>query len=263
MTDEKNQYEVLKDAAVRFFKPVGSNIQQTEPSEPVKALQIEEVQQVVESALVHPFKTLEAMIKLLERQDTMLQTLIQDNLIKRQQHDDPATLGATLNYQLTYHRHLYVYLYSNTAFTLQVSNGATQVIPANYWSLVNYPAGLYLTVAGGSDTAPINCTFRSCDVPLTPAQQQVAIDTYTYFHIASNATFNVKTSAGKLHVVAVNNPGASWVINIYDNASGSGTVIGIENPFTTGTIEYDVQFVNGLTIITSGTTPGDITVAFK
>lgn len=175
MTEEKNEVNELKHASFRWYKPKGSEIQHTVPSEPVKALQIEDVEQVVQSALIHPFKSLENIEKLLERVISLDDELIKDNLIKRQQHDDVASIGATLNYSLMYHRHLYVYCYCNTSFTLAVSNGATQVIPANYWSLVNYPAGSSLTVSGGSDTAPLLCTFRSCDVPLQPAQQQVSV----------------------------------------------------------------------------------------
>lgn len=163
----------MKVSEFKFYKPT---IEHTVPSEPIRALQIEEVQEVVENALIHPFHTMERVVELLQNNEVLLNQLIQDNLIKRQNHDDTALLGLTLNYQLVYHRHLYVYLYSNVGFTLLVSNGATQVIPANYWSLVNYPAGVYLSVQGGSDTAPILCTFRSCDVPMTPAQQQVLVD---------------------------------------------------------------------------------------
>jgi hypothetical protein len=154
---------------------VSAEIQHTEPSEPVKELQVQEQLDRIESALLHPWHTLEMIEKYVERQDKFLDMLVKDNLIKRQVHDDFALLGLTLNYALKYHRHLFVYLYTATPFTLAVSNGYSQTVPANYWTLVNFPEGVYLTVSGGSDTTPILCQFRACDVPLEPGIQQVTL----------------------------------------------------------------------------------------
>lgn len=162
-------------------------IEHTAESEPVKALQIEDIERVVHESIFHPMKALEDVIKTLEIQNKLLKEIVNDNLIKRQYHDDFAQLGLTLNYRLVYHRHTYVYLYSATAFTLAVSDGSSQAIPANYYVLLNYPEGVYLTVSGGSDTSPILCRFRSCDVQLEPGTQQMTFTNSTIAATQSGA----------------------------------------------------------------------------
>lgn len=159
----------------KWFNPKGSTVQQTEPSRPIKELQLDERFDKLESALVHPFKSIENIEKHIENEQALIERLVQDNLIRRSFQDTPISIGLNVSYQLEYHRHLYVYLYSNTGFTLQVSTGATQVIPANYWTNVSYPRGSYFTVSGGSDTAQQVCWVRACDVPMEMATQQVAI----------------------------------------------------------------------------------------
>src|SRR5487761_171540 len=139
-------------------------IETTVPSEPIKALQIEDIEHVIHESIFHPMQAISDLVREANRTNALLDEIVKDNLIKRQVHDDWSNIGLTLNYKLSYHRHTFVYCYSNTGFTLQVSNGATQIVPANYWTLVNYPEGVYLTVLGGSDTVPLLVQFRACDV---------------------------------------------------------------------------------------------------
>lgn len=88
---------------------------------------------------------------------------------------------------------------------------------------------------------------------------------WNYNHITTAATTVVKTTNGILHTVTINTPVASGVVTLYDNASTSGTVIGaitlpstlIEGPIT---LTYDAYFVNGLTVISTGTF--DVTVTY-
>lgn len=88
---------------------------------------------------------------------------------------------------------------------------------------------------------------------------------WNYTHITTAATTVVKATNGVLHTITINTPVASGVINLYDNASTSGTVIGvitlpstlIEGPIT---LTYDALFLNGLTIISTGTF--DVTVTY-
>ena len=93
---------------------------------------------------------------------------------------------------------------------------------------------------------------------------------YTYDHIAagSAATFVVKASAGVLHSITFNSAAtATNVTTVYDNASGSGTVIAIPAATTATiaglTLTYDVAFANGLTIITTTANGADMTVSYR
>lgn len=88
---------------------------------------------------------------------------------------------------------------------------------------------------------------------------------WAYSNITTNTTTVVKSGAGILHGITINNAGASAnVLTIYDNTAGSGTVIG-----TIDTVElngrylpFDVRFGTGLTIVTATGTAADVTVAY-
>jgi len=80
--------------------------------------------------------------------------------------------------------------------------------------------------------------------------------------INSNATTVVKNSTGILHLITVNKAGTAWTITVYDNTQGSGEIIALIDGTSVGSFAYNTYFETGLTIVTSGTTPGDITVAY-
>lgn len=100
-------------------------------------------------------------------------------------------------------------------------------------------------------------------------QSAVFAGPYDYKQIAAGAaaTHVVKAGPGVLHSITFNGPStATNVTTVYDHPSGTGTVIAI--PLTTGitvptTVIYDVEFDNGLTIITSVANGGNMTVAYK
>lgn len=88
---------------------------------------------------------------------------------------------------------------------------------------------------------------------------------YSYQHIilAAPTTTVVKTGAGILHTITINNPTATGVIVIYDginatNPIGSITVQASPMPVT---LTYDAAFTVGLTIVTT-TAASDITVTY-
>lgn len=71
--------------------------------------------------------------------------------------------------------------------------------------------------------------------------------------IAGAATTVVKSGAGTLRRLVFNNTTAGTV-TIYDNTAASGTVIAIITPVASGqpfTLDYDLEFGTGLTIVTS------------
>lgn len=88
---------------------------------------------------------------------------------------------------------------------------------------------------------------------------------YTYNNISTNTTTTVKSGPGFLHALAVNNPGASETVTLYDNTTNSGTLIAtITIPAGyLGTILYDVKLTTGLTIVTAGTTACNLTVSYR
>lgn len=87
---------------------------------------------------------------------------------------------------------------------------------------------------------------------------------YTFNNITTNTTTTVKSGAGTLKRITFNTPGTLSQLVIYNNTSASGTKIGTVNT-TLGqqTLDYDVSFSTGLTIVTTGTLAADVTVVFN
>lgn len=70
--------------------------------------------------------------------------------------------------------------------------------------------------------------------------------------IETNATFTLKIGCGKLkRIVNVDNVG---ICTVYDNTAGSGTKLlpTLDCARAIGTLDFDVNFNNGLTVVTSG-----------
>jgi hypothetical protein len=85
----------------------------------------------------------------------------------------------------------------------------------------------------------------------------------TYFHGTTAATTVLKYSAGNLHKITLNKP-TGTLITLYDNTAASGSVIAViatpaqANPVT---LDYNIPFAIGLTIVTTGT--WDYTIVYE
>src|ERR1700730_10992417 len=95
-----------------------------------------------------------------------------------------------------------------------------------------------------------------------------ASDQATYTTITSNTTTVIKTGAGILRSLFVSSAGSACTFQFFDNTAGSGTAIvgatAVTVPAAGTTIDFkDVLFNTGLTVVTAGTTPGEITVTWK
>jgi hypothetical protein len=92
-----------------------------------------------------------------------------------------------------------------------------------------------------------------------------AAGTWTYVNITTQTTTLLKTGPGILHCIVVNKPTATTTIEVDDAVTHTSPIIGTitipGGPTSCFSLEYDVEFVNGLSI-TTGTANSDITVAF-
>lgn len=91
---------------------------------------------------------------------------------------------------------------------------------------------------------------------------------FSYLNIvAGQATTVVKAGAGFLHSITFNGPAtATNTTNVYDHASGAGTIIA--TPLATAvvmpvTVTYDVSFATGLTIITATANGANMTISYR
>jgi len=85
----------------------------------------------------------------------------------------------------------------------------------------------------------------------------------TYRHVTSASATICKYGAGTLHRIVVNNP-SNNSCTIYDNFTDSGSAIAVINPGNGTlpfTLEYNVPFSLGLTVVPAGTM--DLTVVFE
>jgi hypothetical protein len=105
----------------------------------------------------------------------------------------------------------------------------------------------------------VDTTGRNCGaVSLSAA----STGGYSYAHISTDATTVVKTGAGTLHSIMINTGTSGATVTIYDNTAGSGTVIAVASGATQVTLQYDIAFTAGLTVVTA-VAAADVTVAYK
>ena len=89
-------------------------------------------------------------------------------------------------------------------------------------------------------------------------------NTNSFSNINTNTTTTVKSGAGVLKRIVVNQVGAlSNTCTIYDNTTATGTIIGTIDPHTHMVFEYDVVFNTGLTIVTATGTAADLTIVYQ
>ena len=110
----------------------------------------------------------------------------------------------------------------------------------------------------------------SASVPVVLASNHSDIVTKksasSYAHLNSTGTTTIKSGAGILRRVVVNTKGTgSNTLTIYDNTSGSGTVIAAIDTVNgvSGHFEYNVAFSTGLTVVDATGTSADITVIYE
>lgn len=118
----------------------------------------------------------------------------------------------------------------------------------------------YILLVGGKDQAGASRALR----------QNQFTDTSVNFmnsfrNIAGNATTLVKTGAGTLHGLMINNV-ASGVVTIFDSLTATGTIIAtltLSAGVPTFLGPMGLQFATGLTIVTSGAVTNNITAIYQ
>lgn len=87
---------------------------------------------------------------------------------------------------------------------------------------------------------------------------------YNYTHLNANGTTSIKSGPGTLAALSINTKGGSSnTITIYDNTTGSGTIIAvIDSTSSLYTFPFYVNFSTGLTIVIATGTAPDITVSW-
>ena len=84
-----------------------------------------------------------------------------------------------------------------------------------------------------------------------------------YGRVTTAATYNFKYGAGLLHRITLNNP-AGTLITVYDDTAGTSNILAVINSPAQAnpvTLEYGINFNNGLKIVSTGT--WDATIIYE
>ena len=127
----------------------------------------------------------------------------------------------------------------------------------------------FTRLASGTDSVTISAA--SLPLPTGAATESTLaalnnkFNTNSFSNININTTSTVKSGAGVLKRIVVNKVGSSSnTCTIYDNTSGTGTIIATIDPVHTQMVfEYDVVFTTGLTIVTATGTAADLTIVYQ
>jgi hypothetical protein len=87
---------------------------------------------------------------------------------------------------------------------------------------------------------------------------------YSFARMSTATTTTIKSGAGTLHSIILGTVGVGSTLVCYDNTAASGTVIiSAATTAEKGGMLFDLAFTVGLTCITTGGTPADITFTYK
>jgi len=151
--------------------------------------------------------------------------------------------------------------------TLNAVGSITNTVVVKADSLINQTNAF--KVDGSAVTQPISAA--SLPLPTGAATESTLaalnnkFNTNSFSNINTNTTSTVKSGAGVLKRIVVNKIGTSSnTCTIYDNTSGTGTIIATIDPVHTQMVfEYDVVFNTGLTIVTATGTAADLTIVYQ
>ena len=151
--------------------------------------------------------------------------------------------------------------------TLNAVGSITNTVVVKADSLINQTNAF--KVDGSAVTQPISAA--SLPLPTGAATESTLaalnnkFNTNSFSNINTNTTSTVKSGAGVLKRIVVNKVGSLLnTCTIYDNTSGTGTIIATIDPVHTQMVfEYDVVFNTGLTIVTATGTAADLTIVYQ
>lgn len=88
-------------------------------------------------------------------------------------------------------------------------------------------------------------------------------DGFSFANESTNDTVTLVTGAGMLHGVQINTVGVGSTVALYDSLTGSGTLIATIDTTVAALFQFDANVTVGLTYVTAGGTPADITILYR
>ena len=146
---------------------------------------------------------------------------------------------------------------------LRASNVNVAATQSGTWNVTNISGTVSLPTGAATETTVAGLLTNT---QLRASAVETTKKTSSFSHITTNTTTTVKSGAGVLRRIVINTKGSGAnTLTIYNNTSGSGTIIGIIDTVTgvRGHFEYGVSFSTGLTIVTANGTAADVTVIYE
>ena len=84
-----------------------------------------------------------------------------------------------------------------------------------------------------------------------------------FAHIDTNATTQVALGFAILKGITINNVGTSWVVDIFDDVAGTDDQIASISASEIVSLSYNLRTKRGIKVVTTGTTPGSVTLIFE
>jgi len=144
-----------------------------------------------------------------------------------------------------------------------IANTSFAATQSGTWNVTNISGTVSLPTGAATEATVAGLLTNT---QLRASAVETTKKTSSFSHITTNTTTTVKSGAGVLRRIVINTRGG--VLNtftIYDNTSGSGTVIAVIDTVNgvSGQFEYGVSFSTGLTVVLAGGTAADITIIYE
>jgi hypothetical protein len=144
-----------------------------------------------------------------------------------------------------------------------IANTSFAATQSGTWNVTNISGTVSLPTGAATEATVAGLLTNT---QLRASAVETTKKTSSFNHITTNTTTTVKSGAGVLRRIVINTKGSSAnTLTIYDNTSGSGTVIAAIDTVNgvSGHFEYGVNFSTGLTIVTANGTAADVTVIYE
>lgn len=124
-------------------------------------------------------------------------------------------------------------------------------------------AGLRVDTTGKTTPNNLGTDAYAMAVMLVDASGNPVTGGYDAEAIDANATTPIFAGPGIFHGITVGTPGVTSSAVIYDSTTGSGTVIATVDTTSAVSLVFDAHLETGLTVVTAGGTPADITITYR
>ena len=167
-------------------------------------------------------------------------------------------LGSTYSIDTNVHALEIVYFTMETVFFID-----GQILHIDIPTTAPYCTNLTLPIKASnisSGTTSVPCVMEVWNATVVGLGLPNTVPTYA--HISTTTTTTLKASAGRLHTIILSTKG-NGTATIYDNTTAAAPILAVIDLAQAGSqYDYHCELSTGLTVVTTGAAPADLTVVF-